>query len=148
LGSLPLDAGRSHWLALALLILLVPRELDVLRYRLPQNARLVPETVFRLGAFFGPFQFGVEMGSGLRTYVSSTLPYMLIVAVFFESSFLSAVAASLGFALGRALMTSLSAASGEATLWDRTFKRQRAFHRAGLVVFLVALATAWAETSG
>lgn len=31
-------------------------------FPLPQNRRLVPESVFRLGPFYGPFEFGVRWG--------------------------------------------------------------------------------------
>ncbi|HEX8346362.1 MAG TPA: hypothetical protein VF657_16710, partial [Actinoplanes sp.] len=59
----------------------VLRELDVLSFTLPENRRLVPETVLRFGRHLGPLQFGLEMGTGARTFLPSGLPYVGAVAV-------------------------------------------------------------------
>jgi hypothetical protein len=54
------------------------REVGALSFGLPQNARLVPESVLRHGRFWGPFEFGLEMGTGVRTYVTSGLAYVVV----------------------------------------------------------------------
>lgn len=81
------------------------KEAGVLRITLPENRRLVPESVFRLGRHLGPLQFGIEMGTGARTYLPSGLPYAGAVAVLLLASAPGALCAGAGFGLGRALMT-------------------------------------------
>jgi hypothetical protein len=92
----------------AALLAVVLRELRVLRFTLPENRRLVPESVFRLGKVLGPLQFGVEMGTGVRTYLPSGLPYVAAVAVLLTAPFPQALLAGAGFGVGRALMTTAS----------------------------------------
>lgn len=84
---------------------IVLREYGVIRLRLPENRRLVPESVFRLGRLLGPFQFGLEMGTGARTFLPSGLPYVGAIAVAFLAGPLAAVAIGVGFGLGRSMMT-------------------------------------------
>jgi hypothetical protein len=74
-------------------------------FTLPENRRLVPQSVFRLGRHLGPLQFGIEMGTGARTYLPSGLPYVAGAAVLLAASVPAALSAGVGFGLGRALMT-------------------------------------------
>jgi hypothetical protein len=97
------------------------REFGLISFPLPQNARLVPESVFRHGRFFGPLQFGLEMGTGLRTYVTSGLPYVALPLVAFFASPLAAVAAGVGFGLGRSLMTTSNLRFSDDNTWDLAF---------------------------
>lgn len=107
-GSL-LRVPLPAWARIAVIglayVVIVLREFGVIRLSLPENRRLVPESVFRLGRFLGPFQFGLEMGTGARTFLPSGLPYVAAFAVAFIGSPLTAVAIGLGFGLGRSLMT-------------------------------------------
>lgn len=126
LGSvLRLLAPPLVWLTLAAawFVVLAVRETGAISFALPQNARLVPESVFRHGPFFGPFQFGLEMGTGVRTYVTSGLPYALDVVVAFLATPLTAVAAGIGFGLGRSVMTFGNLRYDEDAGWDREFDR-------------------------
>ena len=116
------------------------RDLGVIKFWMPENKRLVPEQVFRLGSFFGPLQFGIEMGTGMRTYVTSSLPYILLIDAFLSSSLANALLASFGFAAGRSLMTVLSVLGGEATVWDAQFKSLRMWRSIAVVTFLGLLA--------
>ncbi|WP_418062697.1 hypothetical protein [Pimelobacter simplex] len=129
--------GASSPLVAVLVGVLALREIGLLTFRLPENRRLVPETVFRLGDFFGPFQFGLEMGSGVRTYVSSSLPYMLLLVGLWSGRPADLWVAAVGFAAGRYVTTLLSVASGEASRWDASYRAQVRLHRAGLTAFLV-----------
>jgi hypothetical protein len=108
------------------LVVMVAREFGVLRFGLPENRRLVPETVFRLGRHLGPFQFGVEMGTGVRTYLPTGLPYVLVVAVALLASPIAAVVAGLGFGLGRCLMVIANLGYDAEGGWDRQWL---AYHR-------------------
>lgn len=103
---------------LLVLVVLAVREFGWLRFPLPQNARLVPETVFRHGRFFGPLQFGIEMGTGMRTYVPSGLPYVALVLVAGLAGPLAALAAGAAFGLGRTVMTLGSLYYGPSGEWD------------------------------
>src|SRR5919198_5663269 len=110
--------ARLAVVGLALIAVLL-RQLGVLRFTLPENRRLVPETDFRLGRHLGPLQFGLEMGTGVRTYLPSGLPYVGAVAVLMTASVPLALCAGAGFGLGRALMTASSLRYGTDGGWDR-----------------------------
>ncbi|GLZ42851.1 hypothetical protein [Actinokineospora sp. NBRC 105648] len=107
-GSLlrvPLPWTARWALVAAALVLVLLRDIGVLRFTLPENRRLVPESVFRLGRLLGPLQFGVEMGTGARTYLPSGLPYVAGVAVLLAAPLSGALWVGVGFGVGRALMT-------------------------------------------
>jgi hypothetical protein len=82
----------------------------------------VPETVLRLGRHLGPLQFGLEMGTGVRTYLPSGLPYVGAVAVLMTASLPLALAAGAGFGLGRMLMTTSSLRYAPDDGWDREWR--------------------------
>lgn len=120
---------QLRWLVVAVACVpLLLREFHSLRFPLPQNARLVPETVFRFGPVFGPLTFGIEMGSGTRTYVTSSIPYMLIVVLFLIADAADALAVALGFAAGRGLMTLAAVAWRDTTQWLLRFRGSDALH--------------------
>lgn len=114
------------------------REAGVFSLPLPQNARPVPETVFRHGPFWGPFEFGLEMGTGARTYVTSGLPYVLLLVVALVAPWQAALVAGFGFGAGRFVMTSASLRL-PAGAWDRLFDAHAAPLRS---LLLGAFATA------
>jgi len=125
LGSLvrgPVPPPARYAISLAVLGILLLREVGVLRFPLPQQRRLVPESVFRLGRHLGPLQFGIEMGTGARTYLPSGLPYVGAVAVLMTASTPLALCAGAGFGLGRALMTLSSLRFGVQDGWDREWR--------------------------
>ena len=99
-------------------------ESGVLRFRLPQNRRLVPETVLRLGRHLGPLAFGIEMGTGARTYLPSALPYGAGVAVLMLAPVPAALCAGAGFGLGRALMAVASLRYGPDGGWGEQWLRR------------------------
>ncbi len=70
---------------------------------LPQNGRLVPEHV-ALNGSEGIFQFGFEMGTGVRTYVTSSVPYLLVLSVALAGSLSAGVVAGAAFGVGRFLL--------------------------------------------
>lgn len=142
LGSLVrLAAPAIVWIVLlgGWFCVIAVREFGVLSFGLPQNARLVPETVFRHGRFFGPLQFGLEMGTGLRTYVTSGLPYVLLPLVALLASPVGALIAGLGFGLGRSLMTSSNLRFSDDNSWDLEFSLH---DRQIKVILLTAFAAA------
>ncbi|WUH99509.1 hypothetical protein OHR68_39480 [Spirillospora sp. NBC_00431] len=93
-------------------------EFGLVRLRLPQNARQVPEAIENDGPISGALQFGFEMGTGVRTYMSSALPHALVISVFLTAGWTDAIAAGLCFGAGRALMTLSRTAGNEGERWD------------------------------
>lgn len=127
-------------LAVAWFAVMAVRELGLVSFAMPQNARLVPESVFRHGRFWGPFEFGLEMGTGVRTYVTSSLPYVAILLVAVFATPLGALLAGIGFGLGRTLMTIANLRYGRDGQWDVDFDRhQRPITLALLASFALSL---------
>ncbi len=138
-APLPLPVRAGCVLVAAVLVTL--RELGVLRFPLPENQRLVPESVFRLGRFAGPFQFGLEMGTGVRTYLPSGLAYLTAVVLLLFSTPVTAVAAGVAFGLGRSLMTTSALHFDDAGGWNLEWSyRSTVVTRVLLVTYLAALA--------
>ncbi|MCK1795241.1 hypothetical protein MTQ01_04295 [Streptomyces sp. XM4193] len=96
----------------------VARDAGVLRFPLPQNSRQVPQDVLQRDLVRGTLQFGFEMGTGVRTYVSATLPYVLALGVLLAGEAQPALAAGVGFAVGRAATPVLRCAAGTGEEWD------------------------------
>jgi hypothetical protein len=96
-----------------------------LRLALPQARRQIPQTLFRRRLGRAALQFGFELGTGLRTYLPSALPYLLLGAVVLlgQRPWLAA-AAGAGFGLGRALMPLAWHASRNADWWDDQLTRR------------------------
>ena len=115
----PLPAGLRYGAVAAFAGIGVLRDAGTVRFRLPQNTRQVPQDVLHRSLLRGSLQFGFELGTGVRTYVSATTPYVLAVALLLAApGFTAAVLAGAGFGLGRAAtpLTRLAAGIGDA--WD------------------------------
>ena len=79
---------------------------------LPETRRQIPAHVFGGSLARGAYRFGFELGTGMRTYVPSAAPYVLLLAIVLARLTLAhALLVGLGFGLGRAipLMAELSA---------------------------------------
>ena len=137
-GFIP-DAVLTLVLGL-LAIPLILWEFRVVRFPLPQNRRLVPENVFRFGPVIGPFQFGIEMGTGMRTFAPSALPHLLVLFVVLAMTALLGLVAALGFGTGRALMGMSSVLSGDPGRWDAAWRRTTTFARLVLTPIYVLVA--------
>ncbi|MGH2941844.1 MAG: hypothetical protein ACRDLN_03575 [Solirubrobacteraceae bacterium] len=71
---------------------------------LPEARRQIPAQVFGGSLARGAYRFGFELGTGMRTYVPSAAPYvLLLVVVLSRPSLLGAVAVGLAFGFARAL---------------------------------------------
>jgi hypothetical protein len=126
LGALPqaLVPAPLRWTVFgAAALVVLARELGLVRLRVPENARLVPEDV-QHRAHWGALQFGFEMGTGMRTYSPSALPHLALLAIVLVVPFPVAFALAGGFAAGRLAMPLLSnawSADGSWTaVWGRT----------------------------
>jgi hypothetical protein len=126
----------------SLTIVAVLREVHVLNIALPENARQIPQEVFAKGPLLGPFQFGLELGTGVRTFVSASLPYVLAAAVWlYATDYWIALLAGAAFGLGRAAMTAARFWSGAAERWDeRLGQRMIWLPRAALAAGIAAAA--------
>ncbi|MCX4390176.1 hypothetical protein OG777_25105 [Micromonospora peucetia] len=117
------------------------RELGLVPIRLPQNARQVPQDVLQRSLRRGALQFGFELGTGVRTYVSASAPYVLVVALLLGGQRLHvAILAGIGFGVGRALTPLARRAAGTGDRWDADLRiRIRTITVTAGVVLVVAL---------
>ncbi len=125
LGALPqvLVPEPVRWVLVGIPALAVlARECGLVRFRVPENARLVPEDVQHLRQW-GALQFGFEMGTGMRTYSPSALPHLALLAVVLVVPFGPAFAVAAGFALGRLAMPVLSNAWSDDGGWTEVWSR-------------------------
>ena len=93
-----------RWMLLGLLVSAVLSAVATDRVALPQSRRQVPIAVFMNGVNRGALQFGVELGSGVRTYVTSLAPYWaatVAVLVGLDTSPAIPILAGVLFAWGR-----------------------------------------------
>lgn len=99
--------------------LALARDWGIVSLPLPQVERQVPSTVFEQRPVRAALQFGLELGLGVRTYVSASLPYVLAaVILLLVDSVAVAVLGGIGFGLGRFLMAGARYASVEGERWD------------------------------
>ena len=88
------------------------REARLIRIPLPQNARQIPQDVLQRRLRLGTLQFGFELGTGVRTFVSASAPYVLALGLLLShQAFLPTAVVGTAFGLGRALTAVL-------TLWS------------------------------
>jgi hypothetical protein len=122
----PLPNPIAYGVVLVFGLVAVLRDAKVLRFRLPENRRLIPQEVLQRGIRSGSLQFGFEMGTGVRTYVSATAPYLVALALLLtEPGWLTALAAGAGFGAGRAATFLLRLASGLSIAdWDDRLSRR------------------------
>jgi hypothetical protein len=113
-----------------------------LRVPLPQNNRQVPEHIEQRGPRLGPFQFGVEMGTGLRTFMTSPVPHVALVALASWAIFPHALAVGAGFGVGRSLMSISRRVAPTPADWDGALRRLEK----GVRVLMLAVATACVVT--
>jgi hypothetical protein len=125
LGALPqaLLPGPARYAMFALVAVpVLLREVGLVRFPVPQNARLVPEDVQHLRRW-GALQFGFEMGTGMRTYSPSALPHLVLAAVLLVVPLPVAFALAAGFALGRLAMPLLSNLWSDDGSWTLVWAR-------------------------
>jgi len=121
----PVPAIWAAGLVAAFAVAAVLRDMGIVSFWLPQNARQVPQEVFAFGRERGALQFGYEMGTGVRTYVTSTAPFVVLLGVVLlaNGSFV-ALGAGVGFGLGRALMPLARYLSEQRLAWDAVLATQ------------------------
>jgi hypothetical protein len=110
-------------LVIAIALFVLAGECGVHRVTLPHRRAQVPSTVITSGGAAGALRFGFEMGCGVRTHLPSNLPYLPLVAVLLVSTWVAALAAGVGFGLGRAVMALGRYYSQDGTWWDSQWQR-------------------------
>ncbi|CUR62560.1 membrane hypothetical protein [metagenome] len=73
------------------------------------------------GPTYGALQFGFEMGTGLRTFMTSVLPHAIALCALFFLPTADAVLAGFGFGAGRAAVPLARAIPGNEPGWTFTF---------------------------
>ncbi|WBB80521.1 hypothetical protein O7606_03800 [Micromonospora sp. WMMD882] len=138
----PLPAPWRHVAVVAVAALGLLREVGLVRIRLPQNARQIPQHVLQRDVRRGAAQFGFELGTGVRTYVSASAPYVLAVALLLAGQELGVAAlAGAGFGVGRALTPLTRRAAGAGDRWDADLRaRLRTITVTGCAVLVAAFA--------
>ncbi|MBV9160187.1 MAG: hypothetical protein JO281_01235 [Pseudonocardiales bacterium] len=128
-------------LIVAVALFVFAGECGLHRVTLPHRRAQVPSAVIAAGGDAGALQFGFEMGCGVRTHMPSNLPYLPLMAVLLVGSWAAAVAAGLGFGLGRAAMALGRHHSRDAPWWDRQWQRHERSIRITLALTAVLLTT-------
>lgn len=144
LGSLlrpVLPPALRGGLIVAVALFVLAGECGLHHLTLPHRRAQVPSTVIAAGGDAGALQFGFEMGCGVRTHMPSNLPYLTLMAVLLVGSGAAAVAAGLGFGLGRATMALGRYHSRDVSWWDRQWQRYERPIRITLALAAVLLAT-------
>jgi len=99
--QIELDQGSASLAWWVSVLLAVAADLRGIENRLPQASRQVAQRVATAGAP-GAFVFGFEMGTGMRTWTSSFLPYVVLTASL-VLGLLPAIIAGIAFGLGRVI---------------------------------------------
>ena len=144
--SVPLN--RVVWLIVAAVaILLLLRDCRVLKYQLPENRRQVPQTIYRLPSTLGDFVFGFELGTGVRTFVPASAPYLgCLTVVLFAQSIYPGIISGSAFGLSRGLVAVDRIVRRNRGRWDEALMRLTPFlPRVGFP--LVVVFAVWAIVS-
>lgn len=104
----PIEPDVRHIVLIVIAGAGVLREANLLRIPLPQNARQIPQDVLRTRLRLGAMRFGFELGTGVRTYVSSSAPYVVALGlVVSHLHFGTALTVGVAFGTGRALSAAM-----------------------------------------
>ena len=121
--GVPPDARAAT--VIGLVALGMARELGLVRFALPERSRQVPQSIFWSGSISPALRFGLELGTGVRTHITSTAPYLLLAGVvLLVDGAVLALTAGAAFGLGRAFMALSRAASRDADEWDARLYRR------------------------
>lgn len=151
-GSLLLRPLLPDWVSWVVMVgatgLILMREAGWIRLPLPQNGRQVPQAIALDGPRYGPLHFGYEMGTGLRTYMTSGLPHVLVLAIALVAPWQGALVAGAAFGAGRAAMLLARTAHRSDADWDQVLARRETALRVISAGASVVLAVALAVQSG
>jgi hypothetical protein len=119
----PLDDVTRIGILVTVSAIVLAQELRLIRLRLPASHRQVPQEVFTNGPYRAAMRFGFELGTGVRTYLPSSVPYLLLTALLVLQPPLGlALLAGASFGLGRASMAAFRTASSSHDRWDEQLR--------------------------
>ena len=132
-------------LAAGLAVALAGHDVRSAVVRLPQRRSLIDQRVFTASPALGFARFGVEYGSGVRTYLPSTAPYAAALLLLLAADgALPGLLAGVAFGLGRAVAP-VQAALADERQWSRDLaaahrwlERAGSLTVAGVAVLLAA----------
>jgi hypothetical protein len=105
-------------------VLGVAREAGWVRIPMPQNARQIPQEVLRYRVRRGALQFGFELGTGVRTFVSASAPYVVALGLLLaHQGPVTTILTGTGFGVGRAVTATVRYASRHDEWDDRRLTR-------------------------
>jgi hypothetical protein len=137
----PLPAAVRTGTVLLVAVLGVAREAGWIRIPMPQNARQIPQEVLRYRIRRGALQFGFELGTGVRTFVSASAPYVVALGLLLaHEGPATTILTGTGFGAGRAVTATVRYASRHGDWDDRRLARMPAVALGIAVTVLVALA--------
>ncbi|CAM3158499.1 hypothetical protein [Stackebrandtia soli] len=135
----PIPAVGRHAVIVAAAVVFALRDAGLVRFPMPQNARQVPQDVLQRNLLRGSLQFGFELGTGVRTYVSASAAYVLALGLLVSGvDYPIALAAGLGFGAGRAATPLMRVASGDGVGWDARLIGRLRFITIGTCLVLAA----------
>lgn len=106
----PIPVTVRAIIAAVLLLALLTRAIGVVRFGLPQRTYQIPRETFQTLPTRAAFRFALELGTGVRTYVTSSAPYgaVAVTALCLPTSLVPALLGvcclALGFGLGRSFV--------------------------------------------
>lgn len=132
----------KSWALLAFGSAAILRDTHVVRFPLPENHRQVPKEALNKDILRGVLQFGFEMGTGVRTFLSSTAPYVLVFAMILlvDNLWLSLLIGAC-FGVGRAIVPFARYYNGAGETWDQLMER----HIRWIAPLGTAVCSAWAS---
>lgn len=138
------------WIMAVLTAVVLASEWGVLRLPIPQRRRQISRSVLvDSGPFLGPFRFGIDMGTGVTTFLPSALPHLTLAAMMLLAADVRiALLAGAAFGSGRAMMPLLRYVSPTKLDWDRQLAGQELWIKrgcagaAGLAIATMLLAAA------
>lgn len=148
--TMPVDRTRIWPVAAVLAGALFLREVEIFDFPIPQLARQTQGSWYR---DFGPIRaawlWGLDLGSGMSTFVVFSGYWVVVLGALFSSSPLEAAGILCAYGVGRSAAVVIPAISGRRRSLVDTFssllgeRRQiRNLHAAGLVIFGLSAAVA------
>lgn len=126
------------WVSIGVGAVAIARDAGVLTFKLPQNARQVPEMVGSSGPRQGALQFGIEMGTGARTYMTSMLPFVPLAFIVLAAPWSVALLCGLAFGIGRATVPAVRSLKENDMSWSERFELRERHIQVALDVSVLA----------
>ena len=92
-------------------------------HRMPQNRRIIAQEISTIRPNLASFQFGFELGTGVRTYLPSTLPIAGLAFLLLFGCLSCGIVVGIGFGTGRAAMPVARNRGGDGIRWDQAFEK-------------------------